>query len=117
MAFGELESVPDTPGNRAMQRAAMAAEAAWEDECLRRVPELDGLATWKEAESWRDFLKVLDDEDPTFMFEILAGDCRVLDADEDYAAWGYVETEHGTVFTGFPWDADDDDEDDRDEDE
>jgi len=101
MEYDELEPVPDRDAV-AMTAMAMCAEAAAEAACLRQVPEL--------AEVADD----LDDDDWTA--EILAEDCRVLDADEESGAWGYVETERGAVFTGFPWDADAEDDQDQDED-
>lgn len=113
MEYGKLEPVPDHEAV-VLTATGMCAEAAWDAECLRRVPELAYVADDREYGQWQDLLRGLDDDGWTA--EILAEDCRVLDADEDYAAWGYVETERGAVFTGFPWEAADD-ADDQDDDE
>jgi len=113
MEYDELEPVPDRDAV-AMTAMAMCAEAAAEAACLRQVPELAEVADDREYMDWQDLLRGLDDDDWTA--EILAEDCRVLDADEESGAWGYVETERGAVFTGFPWDADAEDDQDQDED-
>jgi hypothetical protein len=114
MEYGELEPVPDHEAV-AMTAMSICAEAAAEAACLRQVPELADVADDREYMHWHDLLRGLDDDDWTA--EILAEDCRVLDADEDSDAWGYVETERGAVFTGFPWDVANDEGDDEDEDE
>jgi hypothetical protein len=108
MEYGKLEPVLDHKAV-VLTATGICEDAAREAKCLRQVPELADVADDREYEQWQDLLRGLDDD--RWTAEILAEDCRVLDADEDHAAWGYVETEQGAVFTGFPWDADEDDQD------
>lgn len=67
-----------------------------------RIPELDDL-----VENVDFFLHELDKDNVSGAVEFCCGE---LDETDEYEAAGWIETEHGTVFAGFPWDADDDEE-------
>lgn len=73
---------------------------------VARIPELDDL-----YEKVDFFLHELDTDSVSDAVEFY---CDELGETDEYEAVGWVETEQGAVFAGFPWDAADDD-DDRDE--
>ena len=70
---------------------------------VARIPELDDL--YKKVD---DFLHELDTDSVSCAVEFY---CDELDATDEYEAAGWVETERGAMFAGFPWDVADDDKD------
>ena len=86
MGYDELEPGDDRPPVLAEE---LCAESAWEDECVRRVPEMANLEDDREFRRCQDFLEDLDAMDADAVIQDL-DECEDL-----LYRSGWFEDEHG----------------------
>lgn len=76
---------------RMLHEEGRRQEAAWERECVRRVPELADVEDDREFHRWQDYLAELDDMNADDVADDLA-DCAYC---LDEISLGWVEDTHG----------------------
>lgn len=91
MEGGHVEELEPVTEETAVVMAAdeMCQDSAWEDACVRRVPELEDIEDDHEFHRWQDFLEELDEMDARAMADDLAECTEYMDGA------GWIEDTHG----------------------